>query len=206
MAKRRESYFWTSYSDLMTSLFFVMLALFILTVVLLNMRMQATVTELEQIRQIVKSTEDLEGEYFQYNNQYEKFIIKDINVQFKKYSANFDDLDISAQVKLKKAGKSIRYFLNENRDIEYLVIVEGQASKDNYYRNYQLSYDRALSLVKFWKDKDILTSDIENCELLIAGSGDGTYDVKKSMRSYNEEENQRFLIYIIPKNILKGDK
>ena len=30
MAKKQESYFWTSYSDLMTSLFFVMLILFAL--------------------------------------------------------------------------------------------------------------------------------------------------------------------------------
>ena len=60
MAKNRESYFWTSYSDLMTSLFFIMLTLFILTVVLLNQRMKATVNELEQIKAIQESTKELE--------------------------------------------------------------------------------------------------------------------------------------------------
>ncbi len=39
MAIKKESFFWTSYSDLMTSLFFVMLVLFVLTVVLLNKKM-----------------------------------------------------------------------------------------------------------------------------------------------------------------------
>ena len=60
MAKNRESYFWTSYSDLMTSLFFKMLTQFILTVVLLNQRMKATVNELEQIKAIQESTKELE--------------------------------------------------------------------------------------------------------------------------------------------------
>ena len=60
MAKNRESYFWTSYSDLMTSLFFIMLTLFILTVVLLNQRMKATVNELEQIKAIQESIKELE--------------------------------------------------------------------------------------------------------------------------------------------------
>ena len=60
MAKNRESYFWTNYSDFMTSLFFIMLTLFILTVVLLNQRMKATVNELEQIKAIQESTKELE--------------------------------------------------------------------------------------------------------------------------------------------------
>ena len=34
MKEKRESYFWTSYADLMTSLFFVMLVLFALAVTL----------------------------------------------------------------------------------------------------------------------------------------------------------------------------
>ena len=34
--KKRESFFWTSYSDLMTSMFFVMLTLFVLAIALLH--------------------------------------------------------------------------------------------------------------------------------------------------------------------------
>ena len=40
MAEKRESFFWTSYSDLMTSLFFIMLTLFVLVIVLLHKRME----------------------------------------------------------------------------------------------------------------------------------------------------------------------
>ena len=42
MAEKKESFFWTSYSDLMTSLFFIMLTLFVLVIVLLHKRMEAT--------------------------------------------------------------------------------------------------------------------------------------------------------------------
>ena len=50
MAQKKESFFWTSYSDLMTSLFFVMLVLFILVIVLLHKRMEATEAQLQEIK------------------------------------------------------------------------------------------------------------------------------------------------------------
>lgn len=37
--QRKESFFWTSFSDLMISLFFVMLVLFVLTIALLHKKM-----------------------------------------------------------------------------------------------------------------------------------------------------------------------
>ena len=67
MKRKKESYFWTSYSDLMTSLFFIMLTLFVLTVVLLNRRMQATADELKNIKEIVNSTKELDkSQHFDY--------------------------------------------------------------------------------------------------------------------------------------------
>ena len=59
MKRNKESFFWTSYSDLMTSLFFVMLVLFVLTMALLHRKMVATEQELEQIKRVEKSTKDL---------------------------------------------------------------------------------------------------------------------------------------------------
>ena len=52
MAQKKESFFWTSYSDLMTSLFFVMLVLFILVIVLLHKRMEATEAQLQEIKRL----------------------------------------------------------------------------------------------------------------------------------------------------------
>ena len=48
MAEKKESFFWTSYSDLMTSLFFIMLTLFVLVIVLLHKRMEATEKQLDE--------------------------------------------------------------------------------------------------------------------------------------------------------------
>lgn len=79
--------------------------------------------------------------------------------------------------------------------MKYLIIIEGMASKDNYSLNYQLSYERALSLFRFWENQGIIF-DPKICEIQIAGSGIG------GIRDYyNDEEykNQRFLIQIVPK-------
>ena len=81
MKKGKESFFWTSYSDLMVSLFIIMLVLFVLVIVLLNNRMKATIMELENIKKVEVSTRDLEGKYFSYNKEYEKFILN-IDCQF----------------------------------------------------------------------------------------------------------------------------
>ena len=82
MAKNRESYFWTSYSDLMTSLFFIMLTLFILTVVLLNQRMKATVNELEQIKAIQESTKELEQKNGYFGHKFTVFLAKCFTVSY----------------------------------------------------------------------------------------------------------------------------
>ena len=74
--KHKESFFWTSYSDLMTSLFFIMLVLFVLVIVLLHKRMEATERELAEIKLVQKSTEDLSKQYFEYNPFYKKYVLK----------------------------------------------------------------------------------------------------------------------------------
>ena len=81
MKKQKNTYFWTSYSDLMTSLFFIMLVLFALTTIMLKKKNDATERELENIRKVEASTEDLRGEYFEYRKDYEKFILK-VNCNF----------------------------------------------------------------------------------------------------------------------------
>lgn len=72
---KKESFFWTSYSDLMTSLFFVMLILFVLVIVLLNKRMEATEAQLREIKKVEASTRDLSKDYFIYRPEYKKFVL-----------------------------------------------------------------------------------------------------------------------------------
>jgi len=203
MAKKRESYFWTSYSDLMTSLFFVMLVLFVLASAMLKNKIdevkrdkEATEKEITKIREIEESIEAIDPQYFEYNSTHKKHILK-INVQFQKNSHNISDIPAEQQAELIKAGESISSFLNASSDdVRYLLIIEGQSSKDFYPGNDVLSYNRANALKHFWQKHNI---DFGNkCEVIVSGSGqDGV------MRSLPDdawnEKNQRFLIHIIPK-------
>lgn len=205
MAQKKESFFWTSYSDLMTSLFFVMLVLFILVIVLLHKRMEATEAQLQEIKKVEESTKDLSKDYFKYRPEYKKYVL---NIQVR-YPAGKSDLntiissDKDGQLdKLASAGKEIRDFLNKHKENQYVLIVEGQASKDNFTYNYELSYQRALALMRFWVDDRGINFG-NNCEILISGSGDGKLDTH-SMRETVETENQRFLIHILPKNIFES--
>jgi flagellar motor protein MotB len=85
-------------------------------------------------------------------------------------------------------------------DAEYLLIVEGQSSKDNYPRNYELSYSRALSLVKYWTRNGIRFDDLP-CEVIISGSGQASrFRVRPEViNGEANPANQRFVIHIIPK-------
>jgi outer membrane protein OmpA-like peptidoglycan-associated protein len=203
---KKESFFWTSYSDLMTSLFFVMLVLFVLVIVLLHNKISSQEQELEQyrmvdlaqyqmIQDVEKANENIDKTYFEYNETYKKHVLK-IKVNFPVGKSDMNTIDAHTQQQLINAGNTIKQQINEMQqkypNIQYLLIIEGQASKDNYAQNYELSYERGLALSRFWQSSGIDFG--KNCEVLISGSGTGG-----SMRSTIESQNQRFLIHIIPK-------
>ena len=205
MKKKKESYFWASYSDLMTSLFFIMLVLFVLTIALLHRRMveiegerKATEKQLNKITEVQKATENIDTKYFEYRPEYKKHILK-ISVWFNSGSSDMNNIETNTQQQLKGAGESIKNLIDKylSDGIQYLLIIEGQASKDLYGGNYELSYERALALKRFWENNRILFGD--NCEVLISGSGDGKLSGTGFMREMREIDNQRFLIHIVPK-------
>lgn len=212
MAQRKESFFWTSYSDLMTSLFFVMLVLFVLVIVLLHKSMEATEQQLrtteQQLREIQKveqSTKDLSKEYFEYRPEYKKYVLR-TQVRFPAMASSLNNIqDKKATLEaLAGAGREISAFLHSHKDNQYILIIEGQASRDFYAFNYELSYERALALMRFWV-RDCKIDFGTNCEIQIAGSGDGTLPTL-AMRDSEEAANQRFLIHILPKNIFENNE
>lgn len=206
MAQKKESFFWTSYSDLMTSLFFVMLVLFILVIVLLHKRMEATETQLQEIRKVEESTKDLSREYFKYRPDYKKYVLT-IQVRYPAGKSDLNDIvsddKVSQLSQLTEAGREIQNFLKSHRENQYILIIEGQASRDNYLYNYELSYQRALALMRYWIEDSGIVFD-RNCEILISGSGDGKLDTHSMRETDDEKENQRFLIHILPKNIFES--
>ncbi len=195
---KTESFFWTSYSDMMTTLFFIMLVLFVLAIVLLHNKIseqRLRLEEFEKIEEIKKSLNDIDSTYFVYNPVYKKHVLN-ITVNFPPRVSDIYSIDGETLKKLEKAGWAIKHRIDEtskaNSDIQYLLIIEGQASKDKYRYNYQLSYERALALRDYWERCGIRFGD--NCEVLISGSGVGG-----AMRDDTERNNRRFLIQIIPK-------
>lgn len=203
MAQKQESYFWTSYSDLMTSLFFVMLVLFALACAMLNNKIEevkkqkeATEKELAKIREIEESIEAIDPHFFEYNSAHKKHILK-INVQFQKNSADITDIPQTQQTELIEAGKSISDFLQQSSDdVKYLLIIEGQSSRDDFAGNDVLSFNRANALKHFWTQRHIDFG--KKCEVIVSGSGQN--GVMRSLPdNASNEKNQRFLIHIIPK-------
>lgn len=209
MAKKEKSLFWASYADLMTSLFFVMLVLFIGSIVILDQerrefkgKYETSEREKKVLQEINDATKNIDSTYFDYKEEYKKHKLK-IDVNYGTDHDQIEELPIDIQDKLLAAGKKLRDFVQEttsqNPDIQYLLIIEGQASKIGPESiNYPLSYRRAYGLKQFWENNNIKFT-ATNCEVLICGSGDGRQSGTGLMREKIEKLNQRFLIHILPK-------
>ncbi len=196
---KKDNIFWISYSDLMTSLFFVMLVLFVVTIGYLKYNLKTTKEQLNKIHELQTAVQQLPDEYFEYQSQYKRFKFNK-QIQFEKGSSTIKP---KYHGYLKQVGNSIVNLINELKnqdkfskfDIKYLVVIEGMASKDSYSKNYELSYKRALSLFRFWKTNGI---SFEATDIEIQISGSGTEGIREYSGDY-EYKNQQFLIHIIPK-------
>ena len=206
--KKKESFFWTSYSDLMTNLFFVMLMLFILAIALLHREVvkigkerDATEEQLKKVKELEKSIEHIDAQYFEYVDEYKRHTLRNVNVSFRVLSSNINDISNEDREKLLNAGIAIQNFLRKAKkeipQAEYMLIVEGQSSRDNYKYNYELSYARALALVKYWSENNIKFDSLP-CEVIISGSGQSS-KFRNVPDVGSNTSNQRFVIHIIPK-------
>lgn len=211
MSTGNRSFFWASYADLMTSLFFVMLTLFIVVIIALNNEritigiekeaLQAKIDKADEINNATRELDTKHSEYFQYFPEYKKHKLR-VSVNFPISSASMENIPPKTKNDLIKTGHILQEFIKKttqsNPQIQYLLIIEGQASRDNSVYNYELSYQRALSLKRFWENNGVNFND-RNCEVLICGSGDGKLSGTGLMREKQETLNQRFLIHILPK-------
>lgn len=228
MEKRNsKTSFWPSYVDIMTTLFAIMLVLFAVSYSRFKIKqkeLEDFKDKYEEIMSIYKAVDNIDPNYFEFNKDYLKHIFKiQVNYQTGQFSLDKLRQDATGSVeynpdsannirhRIKEAGEEIKQTIinlqnqdSINTDIKYLVVIEGQASadgyhNDDYYNNDVLSYQRALKLHEFWRDKaGIDFTKIDKCELVIAGSGEGGVPRAPRVSDSDDSHNQRFLIHIVP--------
>ena len=205
--KKKNDFFWVSFSDLMTTMFFVMLVLFVLTVVYLKIEQAKTVAKVEELVKIVQLEEQFKplqtGGDFYYLEDCKKFIAKDLMGKeiFEPEKTNILPKFRSTTIAV---GKNLENFLikleKENPDFSYLLVLEGNMAntwdrkfnKNSEY-GFKTSYERALAVYNLWLENNIDFRK-SNVEVLISGSG-----FNGLCREPVEENNKRFSVQIIPK-------
>jgi len=197
MKSQNSGFFWPSFADLMMSLFFIMLVLYVLSYLKLTNQQRATQQQLNKIKEIQAAVRELPRKYFAYDSVYKRFSLVQ-NIEFARGQDVIQGKDIQY---LTNVGRSISNLIDTlktkyaGQDIKYVVIIEGMASRDSYLDNYTLSYKRALAVQKLWNRQNI-TFDQTICEVQVAGSGIGGIGRYPPSQ---ETRNQRILIQIVPK-------
>lgn len=185
--KAKQSFFWVSYSDLMTSLFFIMLLLFVLAAGGMYLEKEnaeqerrATEEQLRKIEEIQEAVKQLPTQYFEEDVDNHRWALKK---EFSPAFAEGDDKILARNdtAKLNEVGRSLIKVIDKlnylketskykDMNISYLLVIEGMASRDNYSDNDGLSYRRALSLYYLWQQHGI-SFEQSQCEVQISGSG-----------------------------------
>ena len=220
MENNNEDYFWPSYVDLLTSIFFIMLILFVVTFFLLTKEKRVMQEKLQFLEDVEKTLEGLSKDttVFKYEERYKRYKL----VQEVEFNSNESEIQPNSirnyettTKQLRSTGRYLKSILDtlqnkrqkdaRYKDISYLMIITGMASREGRIdHNYHLSYNRAYALYNFWKD-GIVDFDEEYrdfIDLQISGVGTGG-----TGRDLNDQKNRSFFIQIIPKyNSINTDK
>lgn len=211
---KKPTFFWASYADLMTSLFFIMLVLFVLTVYKLNNNIKLLAGQIEILTAVEENLKPLkkENSLFVYEEKYKRFKLAfDVKFRDNKFKINNAELlDFNQTItKIDQVGEKLKQIidtLNEEKkhntklkNVSYILVISGNASRTGTeFHNYELSYYRAWCLWYYWKSvKGIDFEDYKYKDLIdlqISGNGWGGIG-----RDTIESNNQRFLIQIFPK-------
>lgn len=219
MAKNKSNTFWLSYSDLMTSLFFIMLVLFIVCIVkmkgvnaeLVKERNEANASK-EQLEKILQLDEQFkvlsQSSALTYIEEKKTFVAKDF-IGIEIFVPNDDKIKSEYLGRVDKVGRSLQKIVKklyeQNPQLSFQLVIEGNAAiKFERLKNhtfdpdneemYKLSYRRALALYNRWKSNGLNFRNY-NTEVLICGSGFN--GINRDMKK--EDNNKRFVIQIIPK-------
>ena len=223
-AKQKDP-FWTSYSDLMTSLFFVMLVLFIVCIVRVgktNGELRGTVLQLDSLNKTLNADNDDLNNILQRDSLF-KVLSESASLQYdpiKKmfYAKDFQEKEIfyPNEDKIKEqylavvdsVGNDllqIMQSLNQNKNFNYQMVIEGTAAikweklqSGNYNPDDVAMYHlsyRRALALYLYWKSKGIDFRKYNTEIIIAGSGFNGINRDKNVEDYNK----RFIIQIIPK-------
>ena len=191
--KRHKDSFWLSYSDLMTSLFFIMLVLFVVCICKMKItnfqlntaskEANATNEQLQQILQLETQFKELsKSSDLKYIEEKKMFVAKDfIGVEI--FNPNKDVIKPEYIATVDRVGNSLQEIVQrlheKNPNLNFQLVIEGNAAipweqlKENTYnadniQMYELSNHRALALYRRWKLKGFDFRNY-NTEVIIAG-------------------------------------
>ena len=209
--------------DLMTSMFFIMLVLFVLSYARLKIKVEDLARKLKVYELVEQNLKPLKQDtlLFRYEDNYKRFTLAfDVNFALSKSKIQRGELnnyDITAS-KIESVGRQLQKTIDnlarnksENptmNNVSYLVIISGYAShllSGSQVSDYELSYERAYNLWAYWKSIGIDFEDAKYKDLIdlqIAGNGwggVGRYERDPENFMQNETKNQRFIIQIVPK-------
>ncbi len=102
--------------------------------------MEVTENKLEEIKRVEQSTRELNKKdgYFEYNEKYEKYVLR-IDIFFPELQTNFAYLTPGCKDSLDRAGDEVVAFLKRHQDTKYLLIVEGQASRNSHSMRHPIN-------------------------------------------------------------------
>lgn len=207
MKKNNNHIFWVSYSDLLTSLFFVMFVLFVVALGFLLKQNKGIADENERLKKILQIEEQfkplVESGSFIYLEDCRKYVAKEFQ-GIEIFEPNRDVIKESYKNSVRRIGLEVKSMLEKlnknNPELTYLLVIEGNTAKkfdgsSNVDSNdlYMLSYKRALAVYQLWK-RDKIDLRKYNTEIVICGSGNNGI-----CRDKIEDNNKRFSIQIIPK-------
>ena len=221
----RKSLFWTSYSDLMTSLFFAILVLFVVVVIAMgtaNRQLVETQKKLEKALEKANATNqqltqilDLQKQFqtlststsLDYDGEKRMFYAKDF-VGVEIFQPNQDIIKEAYIKTVDAVGRDIKNILDSlnstnNHHFKYQLVIEGTAAipyrdlkaKTFNPDNIEMYMLSYRRALALYMRWKHLNFRNSNTEIIIAGSGFNG----RNRDMIIEENNKRFIIQIIPK-------
>ncbi len=187
---------------MMTSLFFIMLVLYVLTYLLLKQKekmlqeiveiQKSKLAIIETVEQNIKPLKE-DKKLFRYESDYKRFSLA-FDVAFKVAQTGINDAELENPEytisKINQAGQKLKSIIDNlqrqklsnprMKNVSYLLIISGYAShlmRGREHEDYELSYNRAYNLWQHWRDSQQIDFEALKykglVDLQISGNGWG---------------------------------